>query len=901
VSLNAGTKLGPYEIVAPLGAGGMGEVYRARDTRLGRDVAIKVLPGHLSSDADLKQRMEREAKSISALNHPNICTLHDIGSQDGIDFLVMEYLEGETLADRLHRGSLLLQEVLPIAIQISRALDKAHRRGIVHRDLKPANIMLTRHGPKLMDFGLAKPALALASSSGENPLTPSTPTLSMAALSASASPLTQKGTVVGTFQYMAPEVLQGSEAEAASDIFSFGCVLYEMITGRRAFEGKSQFSVLGAILDKEPEAVRVLRPDTPPHLDEIVRRCLAKDREQRYGCMHDVALALESLPHSKADAAPIDARQPALRAAWLIAGFAAAAALTLAAVLLFRAPQLAPMVRSYILPPAGTVFVTMVPTAGTPVLSPDGSQLAFTARDDKGKVLLYVRPLNSLNAAALAGTEDAMYPFWSPDSQQLGFFAGSKLKTIHAAGGPPLILCDVPNGRGGAWGSKGTIVFTPTPNSALMRVSAGGGTPEPASRLNTAQGENSHRWPQFLPDGNHFLYWSRNSHGAQEHALYTGSIGSLDAKLLVKNESMAIYTPGYLLFLRDQTLMARPFNARTLELSGDASPIVEHVANNGGVARPVFSVSENGEIVYQAGDTSGGWYLFWQDREGKRLGSVPQSARYFYPSISPDSTRLAVTLADMQGLGDIWIFDLKRGTSTRLTFGAALLTFPTWSPDGKTIYYSSTIKGPPHIYAKAADGSGGERAVLETENMVELVQDASADGRYLIYTRRDNTNQTRANLDIWALPLSGDNKPFPVVETPFDDIAATISPDGKWLAYQNNETGRAEVYVTAFPKGGSKWQASTEGGWKPRWRRDGKELFFLNVSDIVTAVDVSTSNGALRLGVPHALFPALGVQRQAGAYDVSSDGKKFLINSGDVKEGNEPLTLIQNWPAALKK
>jgi serine/threonine protein kinase len=879
----------------------MGEVYRARDTRLGRDVAIKVLPAHLSSDSDLKQRLEREAKSISALNHPHICTLHDIGSQDGVNFLVMEYLEGETLADRLHRGRLALEELLPIAVQIARALDKAHARGIVHRDLKPANIMLTRNGPKLMDFGLAKPVLGLSSASGDNPLTPSTPTMSIASLSASASPLTQKGTIVGTFQYMAPEVLQGAEAEAASDIFSFGCLLYEMITGRRAFEGKSQFSVLGAILDKEPERIRTLQPRCPKRLDEVVTRCLAKNPEQRYGCMHDVALQLDSLSTDTV-ADESEPRPPAKqRIAWLVAVATALVAIALAALLLLRPENPSPVVRSFILPPPGTVFVTMVPTSGTPVLSPDGSQLAFTARDDKGKVLLYVRALTSLDAKPLPGTDEAMYPFWSPDSHSLGFFAESKLKIIHIDGGPAQSLCDVPNGRGGAWGSLGKIVFTPNPNSPMMSVPVTGGTPEAASKLNLAQGENSHRWPVFLPDGKHFIYWSRNSRGSQEHVLYLAEIGSLNAKLLVKNESMAVYTPGYLLFTRDQTLMARPFNARNFEFTGDPVPVVEHVANNGGVARPVFSASNNGEIIYQAGDTAGGWNLVWEDREGKRVGSLPQTARYFYPALSPDGTRIAVTLADTQGIGDIWIFDLQRGTSTRLTFGSALISYPTWSPDGKTVYYSSTVKGPPHIYAKSADGSGPERTVLETENTVELIEDVSSDGRYLIYNRRDNVSQTGGTLDTWALPLSGDGKPFPVVHTPFDDIAATLSPDGKWLAYQNIESGRMEVYITPFPGGGPRWQASTEGGWKPRWRGDSKELFFLNVNDTVTALDVSFKGAALQLGVPRALFPAGGVQRQAGAYDVTRDGKKFLLNSGDVKEGNEPLVFVQNWPAQLKK
>ena len=439
MALTSGTKLGPYEIVEPLGAGGMGELYRARDTRLGRDVAIKVLPAHLSANPDLKQRLEREAKAISSLNHPHICTLHDIGSQDGVDFLVMEHLEGETLADRLHRGPLALDEALRIGIQIADALDKAHARGIVHRDLKPANIMLTKNGPKLMDFGLAKPVSGLGTVSGVNPLTPSTPTMSVAALSGSASPLTQKGTVVGTFQYMAPEVLQGAEADARSDIFSFGCVLYEMFTGRRAFEGKSQFSVLGAILDKEPERISVVRPTSPARLDETVRLCLAKNPEQRYGCMHDVRIQLTALAEAGAGVAQAESLKPSplgSRLAWPIAGIALLIAMGAGAAYVFRVPKPAPVVRSSILPPPGAAFVTMAPASGPPVLSPDGTRLAFTARDDKGKILLYVRPLTSLTAQPLPGTEDSMYPFWSADSRELGFFAAGKLKRINANGGP---------------------------------------------------------------------------------------------------------------------------------------------------------------------------------------------------------------------------------------------------------------------------------------------------------------------------------------------------------------------------------------------------------------------------------------------------------------------------------
>ena len=903
MALASGTRLGPYEVLGPLGAGGMGEVYRARDTRLARDVAIKVLPAHLSANSDLKQRLDREAKAISSLNHPHICTLHDVGSQDGVDFLVMEHLEGETLADRLQRGPLPFDEALKIAIPIADALDKAHGRGIVHRDLKPANIMLTKHGVKLMDFGLAKPLPGM-SASVVAPMTPTTPTMSVAALSADASPLTQKGTVVGTFQYMAPEVLQGAEAEGRADIFSFGCVLYEIFTGRRAFEGKSQFSVLGAILDHEPERISVMRPSSPARLDETVRRCLAKNPEQRYGCMHDVRIQLEALAEGAAQGAVVAKSGGGgwfvgASIAWMVTGIVVLAALGVGAAYLFRTPTPSAVVRSSILPPAGTSFVTMLPSSGPPAFSPDGTSLAFTARDEKGKVQLYVRRLNSLVAQALEGTDDAIYPFWSADSREIGFFAQGKLRKISASGGPPQTTCDAPNGRGGTWGPDGTIVFTPTTQSPLRRVSAAGGIPVDASTLNISQNENSHRWPSFLPDGKHFLFWARSSRGPHENQVYVGELGSPQTKALMKSDSMAVYASGHLLFLREQTLMAQPFDLSRLELDGDPVPITDRVGMNGSTAHPLFSVSQNGAVVYQSGDAEGNWDLQWVDRDGKQAGFAAPPDRYVTPSLSPDGSHLAVMIFNGAfGTGDVWVFDLARGTKTRLTFGPANQSMPVWTPDGKTVIYESAQSGVPHIYEKQADGSGTEKPVLVTSDGMEYPNSISPDGRYLIYERKLKSD---AAYHLWVLPLFNQGKPFPIVQTTFEERDGQISPDGKWMAYRNNETGRWEIYITAFPGGGAKWQVSTNGGTNPRWRKDGRELYFLDPSENIVAVDVKAAGNAVNLGVPHHLFQALAIQPEYGPFDVTDDGKKFLLNSGNMKEGSAPFTLIQNWPSELTK
>jgi Tol biopolymer transport system component len=894
MAVTSGTKLGPYEIISLLGAGGMGEVYRARDTRLDRTVAIKVLPSHLSSSSELKARFEQEARAISSLNHPHICHLYDVGSQDGIAYLVMEYLQGDTLADRLRRGALPLRQAMEFGSQIAEALATAHRAGILHRDLKPGNVMLTATGAKLMDFGLAKSAPAIGKEAVSG-LTPSLSTLTLTSLSSPVKALTEHGTVVGTFQYMAPELLQGAEADARSDIFSLGCVLYEMVTGRRAFDGKSELSVLTAILESDPDPVSRTQPTSPPALDHVIQTCLEKNPDERCQTAHDAKLQLRWIAGIATKGIPAPVRGP-LRLIWLAAAMAVLVALAFGAAYAIFKPHPASVVRSSILPPPGTSFLSMVIGTFPPALSPDGTRLAFTARDEQGKVLLYVRTLSSLTAQPLSGTDGARFPFWSPDGREIGFFADAKLKKIDAGGGPPQTLCDG-NGFGGAWSKGGVIVFEPSSHDGLLRVSAAGGAPEPASKLNAAQSENTHRWPYFLPDGKHFLFWSRSSQGVEANALYVGTLGSLDVKLLMKGQSMAEYASGYLLFLRDQTLMARRLDLRNLEVTGDATVVAERVAVNDATNRAMFSASDSGTLLYQTGDMSGKWSLQWFGRDGKQSGSLAQPDNYLWPLLSADGKRLAVVIfSGAQGTGDIWILDLAAGIRTRLTFGPGLQSIPTWSPDGKTIFYASNRKGPYHIYAKPADGSGPERAILETSNMSESPEDISPDGRFLVYGQRSLSPQQTSE-ELWILPLSGDGKPSPVVRTTFNAQAA-VSPDGKWLAYDSSESGRKEVYVTAFPGGGPKWQVSTNSGFGARWRRDSKELFFLEQGGNLMAVDASTSGGSFRFGSPHFLFHINA--NQNGPFDPSADGKKFLVNGTDQKAGSEPATLVLNWPAEIR-
>ena len=911
MALTSGTKLGPYEIQSPLGAGGMGEVYRARDTRLDRTVAIKVLNAQMVGSVELRARFEREARIISQLQHPHICVLHDVGNEGPIDYLVMEFLQGESLAERLRKGPLAPEQVLTIAIEIADALEKAHRAGVVHRDLKPGNVMLTKSGAKLLDFGLAKPLGAtVASGSGSG----TSPSVFAAALTQTmpapspATPLSTAGAVIGTVQYMSPEQIQGIEADARSDIFSFGVMLFEMVTGKRTFEGKTQASIVGQILAVDPPSVSTLRPQTPPGLERVIRLCLDKDPDERIQTAHDLKLQLQAVTET-----PLSTTQaPVVVAArrswlpWVAAGVLAIAAIAFALAYLqsSRVPQVS--VHSYIVPPEKATFLLTGNTAGPPVLSPDGLRIAFAAKNADGKQVLWIRPLNSAIGQPMSGTEGATYPFWSADSHYVAFFAAAKLNKVEASGGPPQALCDAPAGRGGTWDTTGTIVFAPDTTSGLARVDAAGGTRVALTTLEPK--ETSHRWPDFLPDGKHFLYFAHGGTSA-DSGIYLAALDSKEHKLLLRNDSNAIYAaPGYLLFVRDNTLVAQRFNLRSLALEGESKPLADHVAVNTDTWRSILTASANGELLYQHGAAGGGSQLVWYDASGKPGEPVlPETADYYDPALSPDASKLAFVL-ETNGVGDIWVVDLARHTKTRITFGPQYSSSPVWWPDGKSIVfgYGTTASGD-SLYRQNADGTGSKENLLETPGISEIPFSVSPDGRYIAHMRRDLKSNT--GWDIWALPMfpnqpdekSGEQKPFPVVATNFIDITPSFSPDGKWLAYANNETGRYEVYIQPFPSGAGRWQLSTAGGATPNWRKDGKELFFFSPDQQVMAVDVNQNGASLQLGAPHALFKATTVSGPNGPYTVSADGKKFVMNTVLPQSITEPLTLITNWPADLKQ
>ncbi len=875
--------MGPYEILAPIGAGGMGEVYKARDTRLDRDVAVKVLSSHLSASEEIRQRFEREAKTISKFSHPHICALYDVGRENETDYLVMELLEGESLADRLGKGPLPTEQILRYGIEIADALDKAHRQGIVHRDLKPGNVMLTKTGVKLLDFGLAK----LQTAPGTLPVSGA----SRLATEAQASqPLTERGTVLGTFQYMAPEQLEGKEADSRSDIFAFGAVLYEMATGQKAFHGKSQASLIGSILRDDPTSISELAPMVPPALNRVVKTCLAKDPEDRFQTAHDVKLQLQWIAEGGSQAglpAPVVARRKNReKVAWAVAAVAIVAAGLATFGYLRRAPKPSRVVRFEIATPEDIVSLD------APRVSPDGRFVAFNATDASGKTRIWLRPLNALAAQPLAGTEGTTRPFWSPDSRFLGFFAEGKLKKIDISGGPPQKICDAPTGADGSWSAEGVILFDGRSNDPIRRVPAAGGTAVAAVKADAARKETGVGWPEFLPDGRHFLYMVI-AQKADDSIYRIGSLDSKESKVLAPAQTLVTYAPpGYLLFVRDRTLVAQSFDAKALKTTGEPVPLAEKIEiNSVGLAR--FSVSREGTLAYRTGES--GTRLLWVDRNGKELETAGDAGESHNPALSPRGDRLAFDLNDPRSGGsDIWVRDLARGVNSRLSFGAGDEFAPVWSPDGNHVVYSADRLGLVDLFEKPADGTGEEKELFKSGE-VKVATDWSRDGRYIAFNRDSKDKGS----DILALPTFGDGKPFVVLETPFNEFDAVFSPDGRFIAYGSNESGRNEVYVRSFPGPGGKWQVSTSGGSDPHWSSDGKEIYYRAPDQKVMAVEVKTGAG-FEAGVPKALFLGRfqpGVARNR--YVPSADGQRFLVVAPLGRDAMAPTTVVLNWFAGL--
>jgi serine/threonine protein kinase len=887
MALTSGTKLGPYEIHSPLGAGGMGEVYRARDIRLDRTVAIKVLASHLSASPELKQRIEREARAISSLNHPHICQLYDIGSQDGTGYLVMEFLEGETLAERLRKGALPLNETLKIGIAVAEALAVAHRHGIVHRDLKPGNIMLTKSGAKLMDFGLAKSAGAgVPAGASSAPLLSAAHTMSEAS---PFSPLTTAGTMIGTIQYMSPEQIEGKEADARSDLFALGGNLYEMVTGARPFGGKSQISVASAILEKEPEPISAVQPLTPPALQHIIAACLAKNPDDRFQTAHDIALQLKWIAQNGTTTLRSTEEKRSNREllAWLIAGVLTL--MLIASVLLWLRPKESEQ---------ATYFFAPLPFAARDVaVSLNGHTVAMVGRRESERYnMLWTYEPGAQEATSLANTEGASSPFWSPDGQSLGFFADGKLKRLNLVGGAVQVLCEAPNGRGGSWNKDGVILFTPsgTLGVGLYRISASGGTPAQVTVPDKALSEASNRWPVFLPDGIHFLYSGFHISARNDlYSIYVGSLNSNEKRLVVRAKGNAAYAdPGYLLFDRDQTLFAQHFDTKKFELTGEPVPVFTDVQFFPRIAKAVFAASSTGLLVSQRNADSGVSQVLVFDRKGQQTGIALNPGIYGNIMLAPNGRVLAADTTDPANQNtDIWTYNLENQTSKRLTFVPGIESLPIWSPDGSRIVFSSNRELKFDMYMKDSNGAQEEK-LIAPGGPDAFPTDWSHDGKYVFYQRGP---------DLWFVTIPD------LRSTQFLKATSTLkngrfSPDGKWLAYSSNESGRWEIYVTSFPDAHGKWQVSNAGGDQARWRGDGKELFYLSNEGRIMAVPVKIGAN-FDAGTPIALFQAnpreMVATSEQFCYDVSKDGQKFFINT-QLKTAMTPMSVVLNWGAKLK-
>ena len=857
--LSPGTRLGAYEITSALGAGGMGEVYKARDTRLNRSVAIKVLPSEFAKNAQLRLRFEREAKSISSLNHPHICTLYDVGHENGVDYLVMELLDGQTLADRLSRGPLPLGDVVRYGIEIAEALERAHRNGVVHRDLKPGNIMLTKSGAKLLDFGLA----SASSRTTANRPDPETPTV--------AQPITAEGTVVGTYQYMSPEQISGEPLDHRSDIFAFGAVLYEMLTGRRAFHGKNKTSVVAAILSGEPPPPSQIQKVAPAALDRLIAWCLAKDPDARIQSAHDIALELSAIEQERAPRSTTAWR-------WGAGVLTGALVLTIAALMWRSEPTARPGETRFLIPaPPGTNHYTHAS------ISPDGRRIVFRAGDAEGRTRLYLRDVGSTDVRPLTGTEGVVYSFWAPDNRQIGFTTVGRLHRMNVDTGEIRTLAqDISQGGGGSWGRDGMILFSPRPESILYRVSAEGGDPVPETGFET--GETHHVWPWFLPDGEHYLFMVAGSDQSRA-GIYVARVGSKERQRLIAHPkrgdfTQAVYGGGRIFYVRDFALMAQKFDVEKRELVGPPVKIDEGV-ELAGPGRTTLSASVDGTFLYRRFSPPVIAQLLIKDRKGVETALAVPEGPYRAFALSGDERRIAVGNDDSPP--SAWIIDAVRGTASRVPF-ERYASFPQWLPDGSYVV-AVAIDTPPNLYRVQGDST----VRLTRAFRQNYATSTSPDGQWVFF----NSNQA-GGFDIDAVSLTPPHKIVPVVATKFSELDAKASPDGKWLAYASNENGASQVFVMKWSGGvataGSKIQISTVGGEKPQWSRDGREIYYLDPDRAVVAVAVAFEEGELRPSIPKPLFK---LENSMG-FEPMRDGR-FLVAKTRLNPNPTALTVVQGW------
>ncbi len=886
MSLNIGTQLGSHEITALLGKGGMGEVYSARDTKLKREVAIKILPEEFSRDAERVSRFQREAEVLASLNHPNIAAIYDLQEDKGTRFLVLELVDGETLAERIQRGPIPIEEALNIAKHICEALEAAHAKGVIHRDLKPANIKITPGGRvKVLDFGLAKvfevePRHPLPEGEGFS----NSPTLMTG---------TGRGVILGTAAYMSPEQARGKTVDRTSDIWAFGCVLYEMLTGTQPFTGETITDILAGIVKMDPDWT-ALPEGTPSIIRSLLRRTLQKDRNQRLRDIGDGKIEIEEAlaqpPALTGAKVPSPARNRKREwAAWALAAVAIIA-FAVVSVFYFNRP-VAPETYLQVVTPPTFDTISMA-------ISPDGRKLVFVGAN-QGRTQLFLRSFDSANAQPLAGTDGASYPFWSPDSRSVGFFAENKLKRIDVPGGAVQALANTTPGRGGAWSPDGTILFSAAGVGPLYRVEAIGGPIAEVTHLDSPR-TSGHLYPSFLPDGRHFLFYAQGS--PEGRGVYWGDLESKEIARLFDADTAAVYSPsGYLVFARQGNLFAQRFDAAKRQLLGDPFTIAEQATLDIAFSVGAFSAGAN-VLAYRTGASSGNRQLQWFDRSGKQVGvsGPPDGFASINPDLSPAGDRVALGRT-VSGNQDIWILEPTRQLTTRFTFDPDLDQTPVWSPDGSQIVFSSNRKGNANLYLKSSSGAGTDELLLETRQP-KIVQDWSRNGRFIIYRSPDPKNGN----DLWVLPLSGDRKPFPLVVTPFTERDAQFSSDVRWVAYQSDESGHNEIYVQPFPGPGGKWQVSNAGGTQPRWNRNGKELFYVADDGKLMSVPIETkpNDPTLKASPPIELFPTRileinGPNKQQ--YAVSPDGQRFLVNVPTESATVSPITVVLNWKPASKK